>query len=412
MTSTASPALSAEPRDEELFQGQHRQLLRSVLSTISEGVSIADARGAILYSSPYANQLFGVGGMATSVSPGNTLGLFHSDEQTPLSLDQLPLRQALKGEEVKDVDIFIRNENMPQGVHVRCHGIPLRDEQGLVIGGMALVTSLDQARRGAAETHRQSNEAIERRMAERTAQLELANRELEDFAYAMAHDLRAPLRGISSFCDALAEDCADQLDAMGQDYLKRIRGGTQRMSALIDGILALSRVNRAALAPSRCDLSAMARTASEKLQAQYPERKVRFTVQEGLADQGDPQLLRTVLENLLDNAWKFTRGRPLAEVEFGATQEQGGRTYFVKDNGAGFEMAYKHKLFGVFQRLHARTEFEGSGIGLAAAQRAVRRHGGRIWGEGQPGQGACFFFTLNEQPVPSASTVPPGAAHD
>jgi light-regulated signal transduction histidine kinase (bacteriophytochrome) len=277
---------------------------------------------------------------------------------------------------------------------------------------MSLVKGLAPARRSEEEKHRKSNEEIERRIAERTAQLELANRELENFAYSVAHDLRAPLRAISSFCDALMEDCAGQLDSMGQDYVKRIHGGALRMSALIDGILALSRVNRAALVSSQCDLSAMARTASEKLQAQHAGRTVRFTVQEGLVDQGDPQLLRTVLENLLDNAWKFTRGRPVAEIEFGATQEQGGRTYFVKDNGAGFEMAYKHKLFGVFQRLHARTEFEGSGIGLAAAQRVIRRHGGRIWGEGQPGQGACFFFTLNEQPVPSASTVPPGAPHD
>lgn len=412
MTLPASPVLRADPRDEELFQVQHRQLLRAALSTSSEGVFIADARGTLLYSSPSAHQLFGVGGMATSPSPGSTPGFFHSDERTPFPLEQLPLQRALKGEEVKDVDIFIRNENMLQGVHVRCHGIPLRDEQGLIIGGMSLVTRLEPARRSEEERHRKSTEEIERRMAERTAQLELANRELEDFSYSMAHDLRAPLRAISSFCDALAEDCAGQLDAMGQDYVKRIRGGTQRMSALIDGILTLSRVNRAALVSSRCDLSAMARTASEKLQAQYPERKVHFTVQEGLVDPGDPQLLRTVLENLLDNAWKFTRGRPIAEIEFGATQEQGGRTYFVKDNGVGFEMAYKHKLFGVFQRLHARTEFEGSGIGLAAAQRAVRRHGGRIWGEGQPGQGACFFFTLNEQPAPSAATVAPGAPHD
>lgn len=412
MTSPASSALRADPRDEELFQVQHRHLLRSVLSTISEGVSIVDARGTILYSSPYANQLFGVGGMATAPSLGDTLGFFHSDEQTPCPVEQLPIQRALKGEEVKDLELFIRNENMPQGMHVRCDGIPLRDEQGLVIGGMSRVKGLDRARRSEEEKHRKSGEDIERRIAERTAQLELANRELEDFAYSVAHDLRAPLRAISSFCDALTEDCAGQLDVMGQDYVKRIRGGTQRMSALIDGILALSRVNRAAFASSQCDVSAMARTASEKLQAQHPERTVRLTVQEGLVDQGDPQLLRTVLENLLDNAWKFTRGRPIAEIEFGATQEQGRRTYFVKDNGAGFEMAYKHKLFGVFQRLHARTEFEGSGIGLAAAQRVVRRHGGRIWGEGQPGQGACFFFTLNEQPVPAASTVPPGAPHD
>ncbi len=127
---------------------------------------------------------------------------------------------------------------------------------------------------------------------------------------------------------------------------------------------------------------------------------MRFTLQEGLEDQGDPQLLSSLLEHLLGNAWKFSRGRSVAEIEFGAKQEPGGRTYFVKDNGAGFEMAYQHKLFGVFQRLHAQSEFEGNGVGLAMAQRIIRRHGGRIWGEGQPGQGACFFFTLNAEARP------------
>ncbi|MFL5347179.1 MAG: sensor histidine kinase [Hyalangium sp.] len=382
---------------EDLFQVQQQGLLLSALSTLSEGVSIADARGTIVYSSPFAGQLFGVGGLDTAASQGNALGLFHPDEQTPFPVDQHPLLRAVKGEEVGDVDLFIRNENVPQGRHIRCNGIPLRDAQGLLIGGMSLVKSLDKALRSEEEKSRKLNEETARRIVERTAQLESANRELESFAYSVAHDLRAPLRGIISFCDAMTEDCAGQLDAMGQDYLRRIRGGTQRMSKLIDGILALSRVHRATVVSSQCDLSALARAISGQLQAQSPGRTGRFTLQEGLVDQGDPQLLRSLLEILLDNAWKFTRERPTAEIEFGATQEPGGRTYFVKDNGAGFEMAYQHKLFGVFQRLHSQSEFEGNGVGLATAQRIIRRHGGRIWGEGQPGQGACFFFTLNER---------------
>lgn len=245
------------------------------------------------------------------------------------------------------------------------------------------------------ETRQPRDEDFERRMIERTAQLEAANRELEDFAYSVAHDLRAPLRAITIFSDALMEDCAGQLDATGLDYVRRIRSGTERMTERINGILALSRVNRAELVPSECDLSALARAAAAQLQAQDPQRTVRLTLQEGLVDQGDPKLLRSVLEQLLGNAWKFSRERPVAEIEFGAKQEPGGRTYFVKDNGAGFEMAYQHKLFGVFQRLHSQSEFEGNGIGLAMAHRVIRRHGGRIWGEGQPGQGACFYFTLS-----------------
>jgi light-regulated signal transduction histidine kinase (bacteriophytochrome) len=277
---------------------------------------------------------------------------------------------------------------------------------------MSLVKNLDKASRNEEEKRRKLNEELERRIAERTAQLESANRELESFAYSVAHDLRAPLRAITSFTDALTEDCAGQLDATGLDYVRRISGATQRMSELISGILALSRVHRTALVSTRCDLSALARAISEQLQAQSPERTVRFTLQEGLVDRGDSQLLRSVLENLLGNAWKFTRERPVAEIEFGATQEQGARTYFVKDNGAGFDMDYQHKLFGVFQRLHSQAEFEGTGVGLATVQRIIRRHGGRIWGEGKPGQGACFFFTLNELPLPSATAVPNGAPHD
>ena len=409
MTSTAPPALRADQHDEELFQVQHRQVLRSVLTTLSEGVFITDAKGAVLYSSPYASQLFGAG---LVTDPSQKTGLFHSDEKLPFPADQLPMWRALKGEEVRDVGMFVRNDNVPQGRHIRCDGIPLRDEQGLVIGSMSLVKDLEEARRSEEAECRKLNEELERHIAERTAQLQLANRELEDFSYSVAHDLRAPLRAIISFSDALTEDCAGSLDATGQDYLMRICARARRMSELIDGILALSRIHRTALVPGRCDLSALARAVSEQLQDQSPGRTVRFTLQEELVDQGDPQLLRTVLEHLLGNAWKFTRERPVAELEFGAKQEQGVRTYFVKDNGAGFEMAYQHKLFGVFQRLHSQAEFEGNGVGLALAQRIIRRHGGRIWGEGRPGQGACFFFTLNELPLPSSAAAAPGASHD
>ncbi len=410
MTSPAPPALRAEQRDEEVFQVQHRQLLRSILGTISEGVFITDARGTLLYSSPQADRLFG-GGLATIPAQGSTLGLFHSDEQTPFSAEELPLLRALKGEKVQGVDTFLRNPNVPQGKHVRCDATPLRDEQGLIIGAMVLVKSLDKARPSEEEERRKLDEEFERRIAERTAQLELGHRELESFSYSVAHDLRAPLRAIISYTEAMTEDCADSLDATGQDYLKRIRSRAQRMTELINGILALSRLQSTALEPDRCSLSALARAVSEQLQIQFPGRTVRFTLQEGLVDQGDPKMLRSLLEQLLGNAWKFTRERPVAEIEFGARQEHGGRTYFVKDNGAGFEMTYQHKLFGVFQRLHSQEEFEGNGVGLALAQRIILRHGGRIWGEGQPGQGACFFFTLNEPRLPSA-TATPGASRD
>ncbi|HZH15189.1 MAG TPA: PAS domain S-box protein [Archangium sp.] len=273
---------------------------------------------------------------------------------------------------------------------------PLLDENGKYIGAMAMITDITQ-RREAEEQVRRLNAELERRIAERTAQLEFSNRELEAFAYSVAHDLRAPLRSISNFTLALSEDCADKLDATGLDYLQRIRASSQRMSDLIDGILALSRVNRTEFVETDVNLSGLARTISEQFQRWQPERNVRFHLQDALMDRGDAQLLRLVLENLMGNAWKFTRERPVAEIEFGTLPGTGrGRVYFVRDNGAGFDMEYQKKLFGVFQRLHTQQEFEGNGVGLATVQRIIRRHGGRVWGEGRVDQGATFYFTLHE----------------
>jgi signal transduction histidine kinase len=387
--------------DAESFQVRYLPLLRTLLNNLSEGILVADAQGTLIHVSSSAERMLGLGPSSGVPSKWSVLGLFHPDEQTPFPPEQLPIWRALKGEEVRDVDLFVLNERVRPGRHLRCQFLPLRDEQEHVIGGVALMKDMGQARQREAE--------FERHLAERTAQLEVSNRELEAFAYSVAHDLRAPLRAITSFSDAMKEDCSDRLDALGLDYLKRIRGGAQRMSELIDGILALSRVNRASLVSSQCDLSALARSVAEQFQSQFPQRVVRLSIQEGLVDRGDPQLLRSVLENLLGNAWKFTRNRPVAEITFGASQEQGVRTYFIRDNGAGFDMAYQHKLFGVFQRLHAQAEFEGNGIGLACVQRIIRLHGGRVRGEGQPDHGACFFFTLNELPLPPAASIPPGA---
>jgi PAS domain S-box-containing protein len=276
---------------------------------------------------------------------------------------------------------------------------PIMDKTGTYIGALATVADVTQ-RRAAEEQVRQLNKDLEQRIAERTAQLERSNQELESFAYSVAHELRNPLRGISTFSEALTEDYAAKLDEGGLDYLRRIRASTQRMASLIDGILALSRVTRVALAQQECDLSAMAHSTLEHLRQLEPERTVRFTCQDGLVDRGDPQMLQQVLENLLGNAWKFTRARPVAEITFRASPAPaGGRIYSVRDNGAGFDMAYQKKLFGVFQRLHTQQEFEGSGIGLATVERIIRRHGGRVWAEGQVEVGATFFFTLWESPA-------------
>jgi len=250
-------------------------------------------------------------------------------------------------------------------------------------------------RQQAAEAIQHLNADLERRVAERTAQLEVTNKELEAFSYSVSHDLRAPLRSIDGFSLALLEDYGDQLDADGQDYLQRVRSATQRMSQLIDDLLSLARVTRSALNYESVDLSACAGSIADELQRAQPDRQAEYLIAPDLIARGDGRLLRVMLENLLGNAWKFTVKRQCATIEFGAIPIDGQVAYFVRDNGAGFDMAYADKLFGAFQRLHAMSEFPGTGVGLATVQRIIHRHGGRVWAESAVEQGATFYFTLS-----------------
>jgi signal transduction histidine kinase len=226
------------------------------------------------------------------------------------------------------------------------------------------------------------------------ARLEASNQELEAFAYSASHDLRAPLRSIDGFSQALLDDYGDQLPEKGKDYLRRVRAAAQRMAQIIDDMLRLSRVTRSELRRERVDLSALARSIRNELARSAPERRVEMTIANGLEAEADARLVRILMENLLDNAWKFTSGTPRARIEVGARDEAGEQTFFVRDNGAGFDMARADKLFVPFQRLHTASEFPGTGIGLATAQRIVHRHGGRIRAEGAVGRGATVWFTL------------------
>ncbi len=231
---------------------------------------------------------------------------------------------------------------------------------------------------------------------ERTA-LAYANRELESFAYSVSHDLRAPLRAINGFGQALEEDYAALLDAEGRDYLRRIRAASQRMGQLIDDLLKLSRVSRHQLQFEEVDLSTMAREILAELRQGTPGRRVDVHIERGLTARGDAKLLRIVLENLLDNAWKYTRRKPEARIEFGAVAQDGETVFFVRDNGTGFDMRYVDKLFVAFQRLHHLHEYEGTGIGLATVARIINRHSGRVWAEGESGKGAVFYFSLHAE---------------
>jgi signal transduction histidine kinase len=235
---------------------------------------------------------------------------------------------------------------------------------------------------------------LNQRLARDNVQLENVNRELESFSYSVSHDLRTPLRAIDGFSKALLEDYADALDDGGRDYLMRVRRAAQRMGHLIDDLLKLARVSRSELSHDTVDLSLLARRIAAELQQRDPERAAEITIAPNVSVSGDARLLQIVLENLLENAWKFTSRRSPAMIGFGDSIHNGETVYFVRDNGAGFDMTHASKLFGVFQRLHAMTEFEGTGIGLATVQRIIYKHGGRVWGEAEKDRGATFFFTL------------------
>ena len=276
-------------------------------------------------------------------------------------------------------------------------GVKSKDELGELAAAFNKMTeSLKKVTTSRDELDREVTvrKRVEGEIVKANTELAAVNKELEAFAYSVSHDLRAPLRSIDGFSHALLEDYPDRLDEQGKEYLQRIRSASQRMAVLIDDLLKLSRVTRSEMNRETVDLSALAQSISEDLQETQPERQVAFVIAPDLTTFGDPQLIRLIMENLLSNAWKFTSYHPQARIEFGLTHVDGKETFFVRDDGAGFDMTYANKLFGVFQRLHSSEEFPGTGVGLATVQRVVHRHDGQVWAEGKEEEGATFYFTL------------------
>lgn len=297
------------------------------------------------------------------------------------------VRKILAGEELASF----------KGWEVRGHvfdveAAPIHDVDGTVKRIVLVYNDITGLKRAQDELS-QLNAELEQRVIERTTQFQEVNKELESFCYSISHDLRAPLRHISGFSNILLEDYRDRLDGEGLDFLHRICAVAARMGGMIDDLLRISRVSRTTISFNKVDLSRLAETAANLFRDAEPERSVRFDITPGLMAGGDATLLGMVLQNLIGNAWKYSATNPNAVIRFGTTRIKGKETFFVRDNGVGFDMTYRDKLFCVFERLHGE-EFEGSGIGLATAQRIIHRHGGEIWAEGEVGKGATFYFTL------------------
>lgn len=284
-----------------------------------------------------------------------------------------------------------------------------RDAQGEPLYFIDQVQDLTERRRSEKEIVLLNN-LLEQRIRRRTAELEESNEDLRDFAYSLAHDLRGPLASIDGFSAQLEQQLRDALDARGVHYLKRVRAGVRQMSELTDGLLALADLARTELQHQTVNLSDIAMSILERLRENDAQRDVVIQVEPTLPATGDQRLLADVMENLLGNAWKFTSRTARAQITFGSqTAPSGALCYKVQDNGAGFDPAYMSKLFAPFQRLHTPAEFEGTGIGLAMVRKIITRHGGRIWAESQPGQGATFYFTVGEKTPGSAGASIPGA---
>src|SRR6266853_568018 len=266
-----------------------------------------------------------------------------------------------------------------------------RDELSVLVDDFNGMLSQIQERDAALQ---KAHDELEQRVEERTKELATTNKELEAFSYSVSHDLRAPLRSIDGFSQALLEDYSDKLDSGARDDLQRVRRAAQRMSVLIDDMLNLSRVTRSAMRREKLDLSAVAKSIAAELQEAEPGRRVEFVIESGIHVVGDSRLLQAAMENLLRNSWKYTSAHSSARIEFGKSKQNGKHSFFVRDDGAGFDPRYADRLFAAFQRLHSASEFPGTGIGLATVQRIIHRHGGEIWAEGAVEKGATFYFTL------------------
>ena len=369
----------------------HSSVLQSVLNSMGEGVMACDTKGTLLFSNPTSEQILGREPMApNSIHYAEEAGVFLQDKVTPCPVDETPLARAFRGESMNNVELFVRHAQLPEGAWITLTGRPLKDEAGAIQGGLVVFRDTTE-RKNSEESIKKLNQDLQKRAME----LETVNKELEAFSYSVSHDLRAPLRHIDGFAELLLKKAGTALDEKLRRYAEKISESAKELGELIDDLLAFSRVGRSEMRSSLVSLDRMVREEITRLERDIQGRSVSWKIGSLPSTQGDPSMLRLAFFNLLANAVKYTRTRPNAEIEVGCFEDPSGETnFFVRDNGVGFDMKYADKLFGVFQRLHSASEFEGTGIGLANVRRIIHRHGGRTWAEGAVDGGAIFYFSL------------------
>ncbi len=375
---------------------QQKNLLNLIISSAGEGINVADQDGKFFISNEMSDRLLGFNLDEMKSKPEEwpqIAGVYDPKTKAAYPYDKLPMHLALKGKATKGVELYIQNDRVPEGYYINATGNPLKNEAGEVIGGIVIFRDITEQKQREKEIQKLNNH-LEKEVKRRTRELEETNRELETFNYSISHDLRAPLRAIMGNLFLYQEINKDRLGHEETKLIESARKGAERMGDLVDDLLAFSRVGRSSIKRGEVNMYTLAEEVFDEQIALFGNPTVAFTLERIPGTTGDKSMLRLVLTNLLSNAIKYSSRRKESKVQVGYFENNQENTYFVKDNGVGFDQAYADKIFEVFQRAHLRKEFDGNGVGLAIVKRIIEKHGGQIWAESQPEQGATFYFTL------------------